>query len=69
MESLSFLLDNVYVRFGTSIYKQVIGIPVGTNCALLVADLFLYCYEKDFMLCLSIEHQDEIFTALNNTSG
>jgi hypothetical protein len=49
VEALTFLLDNIYVRFGTSIYKQVIGIPIGTNCAPLIADLFLYCYERDFM--------------------
>jgi hypothetical protein len=46
IQALTFLLDNIYLRFGTSIYKQVIGIPMGTNCAPLVADLFLYCYER-----------------------
>ena len=25
---------------------------MGTNCAILVADLFLFCYERDFMLSL-----------------
>ena len=49
-ESLSFLLDNIYVRFGDAVYRQVIGIPMGTNCAPLVADLFLYCYVREFML-------------------
>ena len=28
---------------------HVVGIPMGTNCAPLMADLFLYCYERDFM--------------------
>ncbi len=41
---------------------------MGTNCAPLVADLFLYCYERDFMLSLSTEHQADIITAFNNTS-
>ena len=31
----------------------IVGIPMGTNCAPLVADLFLFCYEKDFMTALS----------------
>ena len=35
------------------LYKQVVGIPMGTNCAPLVADLFLFCYERDFMIALS----------------
>ena len=38
-----FLLDNIYIRFGTKLYRQIVGIPMGTNCAPLVADLFLFC--------------------------
>ena len=49
---LTFLLDNIFIRFGTKLYRQVVGIPVGTNCAPLVADLFLFCYERDFMMSL-----------------
>ena len=30
-------------------YRQFVGIPMGTNCAPLVADLFLFCYERDFL--------------------
>ena len=47
-DALSYLLDNIYIRFGTKLYRQIVGIPMGTNCAPLVADLFLYCYERDF---------------------
>ena len=39
-DALSFLLDNIYIRFGTKLYRQIVGIPMGTNCAPLVADLF-----------------------------
>ena len=41
-DALTFLLDNIYIRFGTKLYRQVVGIPMGTNCAPLVADLFLF---------------------------
>ena len=54
-EALTFLLDNIYIRFGSKLYRQIVGIPMGTNCAPLVADLFLFCYERDFMLSLSEE--------------
>ena len=54
-EALTFLLDNIYIRFGTKLFRQIVGIPMGTNCAPLVADLFLFCYERDFMMSLSIE--------------
>ena len=39
----------MHVRFGSKLYRQIIGIPMGTNCAPLVADLFLFCYERDFL--------------------
>ena len=51
-DALTFLLDNIFIRFGTKLYRQVVGIPMGTNCAPLVADLFLFCYERDFMMSL-----------------
>ena len=56
-EALTFLLDNIYIRFGPKLYRQIVGIPMGTNCAPLVADLFLFCYEQDFMLSLSEDNQ------------
>ena len=47
-EALIYLSDNIYTRFDTELYRQIVGIPMGTNCAALVADLFLFCYERDF---------------------
>ena len=41
---------------------------MGTNCARLVADLFLYCYERDFMLSLSEDNQSDVIEAFNSTS-
>ena len=49
VNKLCSLLDNIYIRFGSKLYRQIVGIPMGTNCAPLVADLFLFCYERDFM--------------------
>ena len=43
--ALSNLLDIIYIRFGTKLYRQIVGIPIGTNCVPLVADyFFLFCY-------------------------
>ena len=67
-EALTFLLDNIYIRFGTNLFRQIMGIPMGTNCAPLVADLFLFCYERDFMMSLSAENQSEIIEAFSSTS-
>ena len=67
-EALIYLLDNIYIRFGTKLYRQIVGIPMGTNCAPLVADLFLFCYERDFMTSLSDVKQAEIIDAFKSTS-
>ena len=48
--SIDFLIDNIYVRFGNSVFRQVVDIPMGTNSAPLLADLFLHTFEYNFML-------------------
>ena len=67
-EVLIYLLDNICIRFGTKLYRQIVGIPIGTNCAFLEADLFLFCYERDFMTSLSDVKQAEIIEAYKSTS-
>ena len=67
-EALTFLLDNIYIRFGSKLYRQIVGIPMGTNRATLIADLFLFCYERDFMLSLSEDIQSGVIEAFNSTS-
>ena len=49
-------------------YTQVVGIPMGTTWAPLVADLFLFCYERDFMMSFSDDKQADIIDAFNTTS-
>ena len=46
---LKFLIDNLFVIFGGRVFQQTIGIPMGTNCAPLLVNLFLYSYEADFI--------------------
>ena len=41
---------------------------MGTNCTPLVADLFLFCYERDFMVSLSEDNQSGVIEAFNSTS-
>ena len=49
---LEFLVDNIFVVFGGKVFQQIVGIPMGTNCAPLLADMFLYSYEEDFIQSL-----------------
>ena len=67
-DALTFLLDNIFIRFGNPLYRQVVGIPMGTNCAPLITDVFLFWYERDFMLSLSDDRQAYIIDAFNTTS-
>ena len=57
----------IYIRIGNKLFRQIVGIPMGTNCT-IVADLFLFCYEKDFMTTLSDDNQADIIEVFNSTS-
>ena len=46
---LEILIDNIFVSFGGTLFQQVVGISMGTNCAPFLADLFLYSYESEFL--------------------
>ena len=67
-DALHYLLDDIFIRFGSKLYRQIVGIPMGANCAPLVADLFLFYYARDFMLSLSDNNQTDIIEAFNSTS-
>ena len=58
------LLDGILIQFGTKLYQKIVSIPTSTHYAPpprhLIADLFLFCYEGDFMLSLSHENQANI---------
>ena len=51
---IHIIFDKIYVG------RQIVGIPMGTNCAPLVADLFLFCYERDLMKDLSSDNQADV---------
>ena len=67
-DALHYLLDNIFIRFGSKLYRQIVSIPMGTNCAPPVADLFLFCYERVYMLSLPDNNKVDIIEAFNSTS-
>ena len=67
-EALTFLLDNIYIRFGSKFFSQIVGIPMGTDCVPIVTNIFSFCYERNFMLCLPEGSQSEIIEAFNAPS-
>ena len=61
-------MENKYVQFEGMVYQQIVGIPMGTNCDPLIADLFLFCYERDFMSNLHKCKQCDLLDMFNDTS-
>ena len=41
---IEYLVD-VFVHVGNKIFRQTVGIPMGTDCAPLLANLYLFYYE------------------------
>ena len=46
---LEYLIDNIYIVVGNRVFQQHIGIPMGTDCAPLLANLYLFYYEYNYM--------------------
>ena len=49
LEWLEFLIDNVYTQVGNKVFRQRTGLPMGTDCAPLLANLFLFSYEYKYI--------------------
>ena len=65
---LHSLMENKYVQFEGKVYQQIVGIYMGTNCAPLIADLFLHCYERDFMSDFHKSRPFDLIDMFNDTS-
>ena len=64
-----FFIDNIFVMFGGRVFQQTVGIPMDTNCAPLLADLFLYSYESDFLQGLLSENDESYADPLISCSA
>ena len=61
------LLDNIYIRFDYALWTKYKN-SNGNQLAPLGADLFLFCYERDFMKSLTKEKRYDMIDAFNSTS-
>jgi hypothetical protein len=64
---VEILIYNNYVVIEGQDFQQSVGIPMGTNCAPLLADLFLYSYEAEFIQNLLPEKKKSLAAAFNST--
>ncbi|CAI8018543.1 hypothetical protein GBAR_LOCUS11249, partial [Geodia barretti] len=49
LDMVYYLIDNIYVSVGNRVFRQCIGIPMGTDCAPLLANLYLFHFEYVYM--------------------
>ena len=64
---LEFLVDNIFVVFAGKVFQQTVGIPMGTNCAPLLADIFLYSWKADFIQSLLSTGKKHLASRFNLT--
>ena len=64
---LEFLVDNIFVVFAGKFFQQIIGIPMGTNFAPLLADISLYSYEAEFIQSLLSTGRKRLASQFNFT--
>ena len=67
IKMLEFLVDNIFVVFAGKVFQQTVGIPMGTNCAPLLAEIFLYSYEADFIQSLLSTRKKHLASRFNLT--
>ena len=63
----AFLIDNIFLIFDGRVLQQTVCLPMGTNCAPLLADLFLYSYEADFIQGLLMKNDKKLTRSFNFT--
>ena len=64
---LEFLIENIFVIFGGRVFQQTVGIPMGTQCGPLLADLFLLSHEADFIQGLLKKNEKKLARSFNFT--
>ena len=55
IKMLEILVDNIFVVYAGKVFQQTVGIPMmGTNCAPLLADIFLYSHEANIIMRINM---------------
>ena len=65
LKMLEFFIDNIFVQCGGRIFQRMIRIPMGTNCASLLADLFIHSHEADFLSALIQKKEHRLARSFN----
>ena len=63
---VNIIIDNCYILYHGKVFKQVIGIPMGTNCAPFLANIFLHTYEYEYLQKLISNGETDVALKLSN---
>ena len=66
LECLYYLIDNSYIVHNDVIYRQIIGIPMGTNAAPQIANVYLNEYEFKYISRLIDDNEEDTLSKLKN---
>ena len=66
MSAITYLIDNSFIKFNGSVYRQVIGIPMGTNSAPYMANIYLAHYEYKYIKKLERSNKSKELRLLKN---
>ena len=67
IKMFEFIVDNIFVVFAGKVFQKTVGSPMGKNCALLLADIFLYSYEAEFIQSLLSTRKKQLACRFNLT--
>ena len=65
LEWIYFIIDNSYIHFESKIFRQILGIPMGTNCAPYLANIFLHVFEYEYLSALISNGKSDIAQKLS----
>ena len=65
-DAFHYVLDNTFIKFGSNLYRQIVGILMVTECAAFVAGLFLFCYMRECTVSLSDNNQADVIEEFNS---
>ena len=60
IKMLEFLVDNIFVVFAGKAFQQTVDIPLGMYCTPLLADIFLYSYEAEFIQFFALNGKETV---------
>ena len=66
LECIYYLIDNSFVIHRNIVYRQVVGIPMGTNSGPQIANIYLFVYEYDYIQILIAAGDEESLLKLKN---